>query len=156
MNTNSSPIISTKDKKAYSGYVVDLNKKYQVKLAAVEGSTEKPLPSEPAPFIDGSKTSDFGGWLCIREGKGRLFHHLGRLTCRYRKANVFSLVGLIKKKKIDLGALWLEANKEEFILDLKQHFKNQTGQEKLYLFMNDCIFFYFNNRGYYSIELNET
>jgi uncharacterized protein (DUF2235 family) len=135
--------ILTKSWKQYSGYKVKKNAKYKINLI------------ETQLIYDWTKKSDFAGWLSFQNGKNKWFHAVSRMLSRKRSANIFSVIGIVDGKKIDLGKLWKEAGKKAFEIDFKNYFENESGEEKLYLFVNDVPGFYWNNKGSYTIEVEE-
>ena len=136
-------IISTKDKYANTGIKLSLNSKYKIKLTEIK------------PIYDMFTKSDFSGWLSTKGFYKQRFHDLIQKRSRMPEAKIFSLIGEINDKQIDLGKIWKLTGQAEFEIDLKDYFENDSSEAELFVYFNDVNRFYWNNKGSYKIEIEK-
>ncbi len=134
-------VFDAKSKKSFTGYQLEYQRQYTVRLEVV------------SPLYDKHIACDFSGWNVNDLVRHKWFHRLSSQISRFRGANLFTLVGEVAGQQIDLGRLWLAADKSDFGLSLAKLFPKTPVSGPLYVYLNDVMGFYGNNKGSYKLSI---
>ncbi|WP_168204171.1 DUF2235 domain-containing protein [Aliikangiella coralliicola] len=137
-------LFDAKNKKTDTGYVLDYQTTYNVSLEIESDLFDKDI------------LCDFSGWNAKALAEKSTFHKVAKRFSRMPGANLFSLIGEVDGKKIDMGKLWIQAGKGEFSLCLQNLFPNKKVSGKLYVYLNDVRGFYRNNKGAYKVSIKSS
>ncbi len=134
-------MFDAKCKHCDTGYDLSYDERYVVSLEQL------------SPLSDKGIACDFYGWNGDDLKKHSFFHIVGSIFSRFSGKRLFTLVGEVGGKKIDLGYLWNMAGKKSFELSLKEVFPKRHVSGRLIVYVNDVHGFYTNNQGSYNLSI---
>lgn len=127
--------------RADTGYDLEYSRRYSVTLDVI------------SQLKDASVECEFDGWNPDDRRDKNRFHRIAGRISRFRGKPLFTLVGEVATHQIDLGALWRQSEKGPFTIHLASLFPNRDVSGRLYVYLNDVAFFYWNNTGQYVIRI---
>ncbi|CAA0115100.1 Uncharacterised protein [BD1-7 clade bacterium] len=141
MTTNTSPVMHARKKMRKTGIHLEYSKQYRVKLILLK------------PIVDWYVPCNFAGWDDNFLQSHRQFHNMSQKFSLLKNARMMSLIGEVGGHRVDLGKRWRKADKQPFVLCLKELLPGKPVEGELKVCLNDASGFFWNNRGSYQLEI---